>query len=182
MKEWYWSEDWFDAIIFRPALICGKNTDRTDRFYCWLYRAKMNDKILMPESCILLTQNTFGSRFCKAHHKAINTEKSTEKFTIQLHAPVSIFDVVNTCSSLLKHKTGNSYKASSFWRESDSSWMDIAMWLGKVDFLFDMQKAEDFVVEFDSFDTAVGDNSILFGKNWLHKIQYEPWKRKRAYR
>src|ERR1700733_348625 len=40
--------DWLDTIIFRPSFIYGKY-DWTERFYYWLYRAKFNDQIIMPE-------------------------------------------------------------------------------------------------------------------------------------
>jgi 2'-hydroxyisoflavone reductase len=40
--------DWLDSIIFRPSFIYGKY-DWTERFYYWLYRAKFNEQILMPE-------------------------------------------------------------------------------------------------------------------------------------
>jgi 2'-hydroxyisoflavone reductase len=150
------SKDWLDAIIFRPALICGKY-DPTDRFYCWLYRAKMNDKILMPESCDSLTQNTFAPDFAKLIIKAINTDNHRKIYNAVTHAPVSIFDVVNTCTNLLGTNPEIVVKPDSFFEENQvQPWMDLAMWLGKMDFTFDMQKAnEDFNVEFDSFETAV---------------------------
>lgn len=162
------SKDWLDAIIFRPALICGKY-DPTDRFYYWLYRAKMNDKILMPESCDSLTQNTFAPDFAKLIIKAINTENHRKIYNAVTHEPVSIFGVMNTCANLLNTNPEIVTKPDSFFEENQiHPWADIAMWLGKMDFLFDMQKAdEDFNVEFDSFEMAVQKTIPFYSdKDW----------------
>ncbi|MBX7046111.1 MAG: NAD-dependent epimerase/dehydratase family protein [Ignavibacteria bacterium] len=162
------SKDWLDAIIFRPALICGKY-DPTDRFYCWLYRAKMNDKILMPESCGSLTQNTFAPDFAKLIIRAINTPQHRKVYNAVTHSPVSIFDVVKTCAKLVNTNPEIVTKPDSFFEENEiRPWMDLAMWLGKMDFLFDMKKAEeDFNVEFDSFETAVEKTIPFYSeKEW----------------
>lgn len=152
------SKDWLDAIIFRPALICGKY-DPTDRFYCWLYRAKTQDKILMPESASSLTQNTFAPDFAHLIIKAINADSHRKIYNVVTHDPVSIFDVVNTCTKLVDTNPEIVVKPDSFFEENEvHHWMDLAMWLGPMDFVFDMKKAhEDFKPEFHSFEQSVKD-------------------------
>jgi len=152
------SKDWLDAIIFRPALICGKY-DPTDRFYCWLYRAKTQDKILMPESSDSLTQVTFAPDFAHLIIKAIDADNHRKIYNAVTHEPVSIFDVVKTCSKLVNTNPEIVVKPDKFFEENEvHPWMDIAMWLGKMDFVFDMKKAhEDFKPEFHSFEQSVKD-------------------------
>jgi 2'-hydroxyisoflavone reductase len=152
------SKDWLDAIIFRPALICGKY-DPTDRFYCWLYRAKTQDKILMPESSDSLTQVTFAPDFAHLIIKAIEADNHRKIYNAVTHEPVSIFDTVNTCSKLLGTNPEHIVKSDKFFEENNlQPWMDIAMWLGKMDFVFDMKKAhEDFKPQFHSFEQSVKD-------------------------
>ncbi len=152
------SKDWLDAIIFRPALICGRY-DPTDRFYCWLYRAKMNDKILMPESADALTQNTFAPDFAQLIIKAINADSHRKIYNAVTHEAVSLFDVVKTCTRLVNTNPEIVVKSDEFFEENKlQHWMDIAMWLGKLDFVFDMQKAhEDFKPQFHSFEQSVKD-------------------------
>jgi len=152
------SKDWLDAIIFRPALICGRY-DPTDRFYCWLYRAKTQDKILVPESATALTQNTFAPDFAQLLIKAIDTPKHNKIYNAVTHDPVSIFDVVNTCTKLVGTNPELVIKSDEFLEKNEvHHWMDLAMWLGKFDFIFDMKGVhEDFKPEFHSFEQSVKD-------------------------
>lgn len=162
------SKDWLDAIILRPALICGKY-DPTDRFYCWLYRAKTQDKILMPESSSSLTQNTFAPDFAHLIIKAIEADEHRKIYNVVTHEPVSIFDVVKTCSKLLNTNPEIVVKPDSFFEENEvHHWMDIAMWLGPMDFVFDTKKImEDFKPQFHSFEESVKDTIPFYEeKGW----------------
>jgi len=162
------SKDWLDAIIFRPALICGRY-DPTDRFYCWLYRAKTQNKILMPESSDALTQVTFAPDFAHLIIKAIETDSHRKIYNAVTHEPVSIFDTVNTCTKLLGTNPEIVVKSDEFFEQNNlQPWMDIAMWVGKMDFTFDMKNAhEDFKPEFHSFEDSVKDTIPFYEeKGW----------------
>ena len=130
-------KEWFDTIIFRPGLIYGKY-DWSDRFYYWLYRAKTQDEILIPENGKSRSTNTFSEDFAKVIQESISIEKFRKVYNAVTHPPVSLKEIVETASQI----TGTSPRFINapldFLRENNvSEWVDLPVWINDFDLVLD---------------------------------------------
>lgn len=82
---------WIDPIILRPALIYGKY-DFCDRFYYWLYRAKTQDKILVPSKGKEVQNNTYVSDLVNIIKQAIEIKTHSKVYNVTTHEPCTILE------------------------------------------------------------------------------------------
>jgi len=149
-------KEWFDTIIFRPGLIYGRY-DWSDRFYYWLYRAKTQDEILIPENGKSRSTNTFSEDFAEVIQEAISIEKFRKVYNAVTNPPVSLKEIVKTASQI----TGTSPKFINapldFLRENNvSEWVDLPVWINDFDLMLDNSSLlNDFKTNFLTFEESV---------------------------
>jgi 2'-hydroxyisoflavone reductase len=148
--------DWLDVIIFRPSLIFGRY-DPTDRFYYWLYRAKNNQRILMPEEGKSLFTNTYSEDFAKIIQEAIFLENHRKVYNASTHQPVSIKEFLQATFSLLDTSPEIINASLQFLDKYNiQQWQDLPMWISGFDMQFDNKRLrEDFSTKLSSFEVSV---------------------------
>lgn len=128
---------WFDTIIFRPGLIYGKY-DPSDRFYYWLYRAKTQNEILIPENGKSKSTNTFSEDLAKIIQEAISIKKFRKVYNAVTHPPVSLKEIVETASHIMGTTPTFINAPLNFLRENKiTEWMDLPVWINDFDLVLD---------------------------------------------
>lgn len=150
------SKDWLDSVIFRPGLIYGKY-DHTDRFYYWLYRAKVCDRILIPDAGKEKFTATYSVDFAKLIEAAIYASDHNKVYNAATHSPISLAENLDTACRLLgKSPEVVSAEGSFFEANKIEPWNDIPLWVGEMDLCMDNSKAlRDFSVKFSSFEDSL---------------------------
>ncbi|MBZ0202171.1 MAG: NAD-dependent epimerase/dehydratase family protein [Ignavibacteria bacterium] len=149
-------KEWLDAVIFRPGLIYGRY-DHTDRFYYWLYRAKVCERVLIPDHGKERFTATYSEDFAKLIESAIYTVSHNKVYNASTHTPVSLIDNLKmACRLLDKSPEIISREASFFVENKIEPWNDIPLWVGDMDLCMDNSKAlRDFPVKFQSFEDSL---------------------------
>lgn len=156
------SKDWLDTIIFRPGLIYGKY-DWSDRFYYWLYRAKTQSEILIPEEGQSKSTNTFSEDFASIILEAFDISRHQKVYNAVTHPPVSIKEIAETASRIMKTSPACIKAPLEFLRENNiTEWMDLPIWLSGFDLLLDNSRLlNDFKTPLSSFSESV-EKSISY--------------------
>ncbi len=156
------SKDWLDTIIFRPGLIYGKY-DPTDRFYYWLYRAKMIDEILIPEEGKSKSTNTFSEDFAKIIFEAFDIQNHRKVYNAVTHQAVEIKEIPEIASSIIKTTPKYIYAPLEFLRDNHvTEWMDLPVWTSGFDLALDNTRLlEDFKTPLCTFTESV-EKSIAY--------------------
>lgn len=160
--------DWLDVIIFRPALIYGRY-DPTDRFYYWLYRAKNQDKILLPDDGITEQTNTYSEDFASVLLKAIEIEEHNKIYNAVTHPALSIKNMVLKMCELFDTKPELiNAKAKFLDKQNVSEWVGIPLWIKDFSYVLDnSQLLKDFNIKFNSFDESLTQTIGYYEKlNW----------------
>ncbi len=149
-------KDWLDSVIFRPGLIYGRY-DYTDRFYYWLYRAKKNDRILIPDEGREKFTCTYSEDFAKLIRKAIDINSHNRIYNAVTHLPVSLKDYADTSCRLLGRKPEIISGDTAFLEENKvQPWSDLPAWVGEMDMALDNSKArKDLGIKFESFEKSL---------------------------
>lgn len=147
---------WMDVIIFRPALIYGRY-DPSDRFYYWLFRAKTQREILIPENGKSKATNTYSEDFAKIIREAIEIEKFSKVYNAVTHLPVSLKEIVETASGIMGTSPSFVNAPLGFLREHEvTEWMDLPIWINDYDLVLDNSKLlNDFKTKPVSFEESV---------------------------
>jgi nucleoside-diphosphate-sugar epimerase len=168
------SKDWLDTIIFRPGLIYGRY-DPTDRFYYWFHRAKTQSEILIPENGKSRSTNTFSEDFAKIIEEAIGINKHQRIYNAVTHPPVSIKEILETASCLLKTSPKFIDAPLEFLRENNvTEWIDLPVWISGFDLIMDNTRLlEDFRTPLRTFKESlkltieyydsIGWNEVKYG-------------------
>ena len=150
------SKEWLDAIVFRPALIYGRY-DPTDRFYYWLYRAKFENEILVPDDGLTKSTSTYCEDFAKIIERSLSVQKHDGVYNAVTHDPVTIKDIINAAAKVLNTSPKLINAAGKFLAEKNvQPWADIPLWLGGPHLMLDNAKVKkDFGISFKSFEDSV---------------------------
>ena len=128
---------WFDTVIFRPGLIYGKY-DWSDRFYYWLFRAKTQNEILIPENGKSKSTNTFSEDFADIIQEAIDFKKPRKVYNAVTHPLVSLKEIAETASHIMGTSPKLINAPLEFLRENKvSEWMDLPVWINDYDLVLD---------------------------------------------
>ena len=148
--------EWLDSIIFRPALIFGRY-DPSDRFYYWMYKAKKQNVILIPEEGKTNSTNTFSEDFANVIFSAIDIASHNKIYNAVTHDAASIKDILDISSGLFKTSPKYINAPVEFLRENEiSEWGDMPLWLHDVELIMDNKKMlNDFPVKMHSFKDSV---------------------------
>ena len=148
--------NWLDVLIFRPALIYGRY-DPTDRFYYFLYRAKNEKEILLPDGGITRSTSTYCEDFARIIEKALTITGHKNIYNAVTHDPVSIKDIFNTAAKELNTDPELINASGKFLTDNDvQPWSDIPLWLGGPDLMLDNSKMKlDFGIKLESFVDSV---------------------------
>lgn len=92
--------DWLDSILFRPSFVYGKY-DYTERFYYWLYRAKTQERILIPDDGKELTNLSFTDDLVTFVQEAMEIEQHGFDYNIPTHDANSLKDKLTIMSEVL---------------------------------------------------------------------------------
>jgi 2'-hydroxyisoflavone reductase len=160
--------DWLDVIIFRPALIYGRY-DPTDRFYYWLYRAKTQEKVLLPDDGITEQTNTYSEDFADVLLKAIEIEKHEKIYNAVTHPAISIKNIfLKVCESFKKNPELVNASSNFLTKNNVSEWTGIPMWIKDFSFVLDNSLLlNDFNIKFNSFEESVAQTIDYYEKlNW----------------
>jgi 2'-hydroxyisoflavone reductase len=147
---------WMDAIIFRPAVIYGRY-DPSDRFYYWLFRAKTQSEILIPEYGKSKATNTYSEDFAKILQEAIEIEKFSNVYNAVTHPPVSLKEIVETASGIMGTSPSFINAPLDFLREHKvTEWMDLPIWINDYDLVLNNSKLlNDYKTKPVSFEESV---------------------------
>jgi 2'-hydroxyisoflavone reductase len=147
---------WFDTIVFRPALIYGRY-DPSDRFYYWLYRAKTQDEILIPENGKSRSTNTFSEDFAKIIQEAIEMDKFQNVYNAVTHPPVSLKEIAGTASRIMGTSPVFINAPLEFLSENQvTEWMDLPVWVNDYDLVLDNTRLlNDFKTKPVTFEESV---------------------------
>jgi 2'-hydroxyisoflavone reductase len=150
------SKDWLDTIIFRPALIYGRY-DPSDRFYYWLYKARTQSEILIPENGKSKSTNTFSEDFAKIIEEAIAISKHRKIYNAVTHTPVSIKEIIELASCHFKTSPELVNAPLDFLRENNvTEWMDLPMWISSFDMIMDNTRLlQDFKTPLRTFEESL---------------------------
>jgi 2'-hydroxyisoflavone reductase len=165
--------DWLDSIIFRPALIYGRY-DPSDRFYYWMYKAKKQDVILIPENGKTKGTNTFSEDFANVIYSAIDIHTHNKIYNAVTHDAASIKDILDISSELFKTSPKHINAPVEFLREQNvSEWGDMPLWIHDVELIMDNEKLlADFPVKMHSFEDSVKLSADYYDTlNW-HEPKY----------
>lgn len=160
--------DWLDSIIFRPALIFGRY-DPSDRFYYWMYKAKKQDIILIPEHGKTKSTNTFSEDFANVIYSAIDIPFHNKIYNAVTHEAASIKDILDISSGLYKTSPQYINATVDFLRKHNvSEWGDMPMWLHDVELIMDNTKMlNDFPVKMHTFEHSVKMSADYYDTlNW----------------
>lgn len=165
------SQNNFDVIIFRPALIYGKY-DWSDRFYYWLYRVKKCEKFIIPDDGKTIFTHTYSEDFARILYESINIKNHSDVYNAVTHTPVSLWKLIEISSEILNVNPEVINADSSFLNsEQISPWNDLPLWMGDFDMVFDnMKLLKDFLTPLKPFEQSVKETIEYYdGLNW-----YEP--------
>lgn len=157
--------DQLDVIIFRPALIYGRY-DPTDRFYYWLYRAKTQDEVLIPDDGITEHTNTYSEDFAAILQEAIEIENHNSVYNVVTHTPISIKNMVLEMASLFKNKLKLIDASQEFlFKNNINEWVGIPMWLKDFSFVLDnKQLLSDFKINLHTFSESIAQTAEYYEK------------------
>lgn len=91
-------QTWLDKIILRPSFIYGRY-DWTERLYYWLYRAKFNNQILIPDDFSIAL--TYAEDLAQAILHAIETPVHQVVYNTISETSIPVKQVVNETAALL---------------------------------------------------------------------------------
>lgn len=165
------SAEWLDGIIFRPGLIYGRY-DPSDRFYYWLYHAKKQNEILIPEEGKAKGTNTFSEDFANVLYSAIDIPSHRKLYNAVTHDPVTIKEYLEIAVHLLGTKPKFANASFEFLTSNEvTEWADLPMWINSFDLvLANKRMLEDIPVKMRSFEESVSMCIDYYSSlNW-----YEP--------
>jgi len=167
------SKDWLDTIIFRPGLIYGKY-DWSDRFYYWLYRAKTQSEMLIPEEGQSKSTNTFSEDFANIIFEAFDISSHQKVYNAVTHQPVSIKEIAETASRILNTTPSYINAPLEFLRENNiTEWMDLPIWLSGFDLLLDNSRLlNDFKTPLCTFSESVKKSIDYFNSLGWNEGKY----------
>lgn len=151
------AENEIDSIILRPALVYGRY-DFTDRMYYWLYRAKFQDKILMPGDGINRLVNTFVDDLAKMIVKAMEVKSHRQVYNASTQTKaLSLKEQVTAMTKVLgTNPTWVNAPNDFLEKEGIRQWADIPNWLVGDIMMADASKAmTDLGISFDSFEVSI---------------------------
>ena len=154
-----------DSIIFRPALIYGRY-DPTDRFYYWLYRAKTQSEILLPEEGKSELTNTYSEDFAAVLQKAIELENHKSVYNAVTHPSITIKEMVEQMAkSFNRNPEFVSADDEFLARNNVSEWVGIPLWIKDFNFVLDNSGLlNDFKINFHSFSDSIKQTSEYYNK------------------
>lgn len=132
-------------VILRPALVYGPY-DNTDRLYYWLKAVQSEHEFLLPENGERLFSLTYVDDLVHCIVQSMDSTLKQEVYNCISHPSISIAQIVELSSSLMKLKANSiSVDADFLKKENVSQWFDLPLWLNTDKFTFSNQKiSEDF--------------------------------------
>lgn len=155
-----------DKIIIRPSLVYGKY-DFTDRFYYWLWRAKVAQHIALPDDGRDITSITYVDDLARLIIAAIEAKQHNTIYNGATHR-VTLKQLVLTCAQHLgTNPQLNNISGKQLINQGIQPWQDIALWL-QGDMKISLEKAErDFNFTFTPFADSVAATSAFYSQlNW----------------
>ena len=128
--------EWLDKIILRPALVYGRYDD-TDRMYYWIYRAKFQKDILVPNYGNNLASYTYIKDLTNIIIKSISIKNHLPAYNVTSFPDLSIRDILSTTCKLF----GTSPKFINaepeiLKDENIKQWIDLPLWINGDYYIF----------------------------------------------
>jgi 2'-hydroxyisoflavone reductase len=161
-------KDWLDAIIFRPALIYGRY-DPTDRFYYWLYRARNEIEILVPDNGSTRSTSTYSEDFARIIEKSMTIKTHNRIYNAVTQDPVSLKEIIEVCCKVLYTSPDLiSARREYILKNNVQPWSGIPLWLGGPDLVIDNSRLiNDFEPDLNSFeDSVIGTADYYSSLGW----------------
>jgi len=155
-------------IIFRPGLVYGE-FDHTDRFYYWLYQARNNENILMPNMGENVFSLTYVKDFSKGIIESIESNKNSDIYNFTTFPKFPIKKVIDLGAKLFNTKPKLHNANTKYLEENKiSQWTDLPLWLDSDDLTFNSDKViKDFNLEFTDFELSIKDTIKYYDSiNW----------------
>lgn len=167
------SKEWLDTIIFRPALIYGKH-DPTDRLYYWLYRAKTQNEILIPDEGKSKSTNTFSEDFADIIFEALEIKNHQKIYNAVTHSPVTIKEIAETASRILNTSPSYINAPVEFLSENKvTEWIDLPIWTSGFDLVLDNSRLlNDFKTPLCTFAESLEKTIVYYSSLGWNEGKY----------
>lgn len=133
--------------ILRPALVYGPY-DAKDRMYYWLYQAKMNDTLLLPDNGVRRFSITYVHDLVSSIVNALHRDDLEGVYNVVSQEATNIITLVaETCKQLSREVELVEASRSFLYREKVSQWVDMPLWIDGDHFTYSNQKMRQDLVE-----------------------------------
>ncbi|MFT7590089.1 MAG: 2'-hydroxyisoflavone reductase [Limisphaerales bacterium] len=163
-----------EKVIFRPSVIYGPH-DLYDRHYHWLYRAKQDDKFIVPESPIGMANYTWLDDLTRLVEEASQKEMPNEIYNTATHDPLTLFDLVSAMKDVLGSRAEQvQWPVAKLELNSIKPGVDLPLWFGKARLNMSTKRVtEDFSFDFETLDQTFKKWSLWYdNKGWPSPTKY----------
>lgn len=133
-------------VIIRPSVVYGQY-DHTDRFAYWIWRGTRNQKFLLPEDGLTITQLTYAPDLANAFCKALSTPMARGKaYNIADSYPLSLrttLQIIADHTGARPFENAVSVNADILTKLEVVPFRDLPLWIPGTHFLVDTQRARE---------------------------------------
>ena len=146
-------------VILRPSLVYGSH-DYTDRFYYWLYQAKFNSPLLLPDGGERRFAITYVDDLVSAMVEALTSNKPYSIYTITSIPQVSIKAIVEQACSIFGTEPQIKSASPEFLHANGvKPWVNMPLWLDCEYFTYSNERIKsDFDFRFVDFEASVKES------------------------
>lgn len=147
--------------------------DPTDRFYYWLYQAKQNSLILLPEKGARKFSTTYVLDLVESIIRSINTNNQDQIFNVVSQAENSIKLIIDEASDILKTTPHFLTASADFLEKNDvDQWTDMPLWLSSEHYTYSNKKLlEVLKINLKEYSESLRTSISYYEKlNWPEPI------------
>lgn len=148
----------FAYTILRPALVFGKY-DPTDRLYYWLYQARSQKQLVLPENGERLFSTTYVMDLVESIIRALKSNGASSIYNVVTKPQSSIKEIIEIASAdTLEEKSLIHAPAEFLKQEGIKEWMDMPLWINGDHFTYRNDKLkQELGLPFTDFRKAIID-------------------------
>ncbi len=143
--------EWLDKLVLRASLVYGKY-DHTDRFYYWLYRARHQLPLILPDGGRDTITLTYVGDLVEMIVRSLSLPQHSEVYNATTHEPCSLQELVST---LDKRVTTVSLDSSVLHSRNIRPALDIPLWFNASLKVSNERLRSDFSMDFTPFNESV---------------------------
>ena len=119
----------FRYTILRPALVYGKY-DPTDRLYYWMYQARHNSEVLVPDNGERTFSVTYVYDLVASIVAALKSPEQQKIYNVTTDPQTSIANLVKYSAELTNKTVSHINASPEFLKENNiGQWVDMPLWI-----------------------------------------------------